>query len=108
MSDNKPFQSNTASTFQLISDHAITLLEKGIVPSQQLWNPYGFPRNISSGYIYSEWNAVFLNSITLIDKYKTPLFLTFKQATEMGGHIRRGEKEYPVAFCQKIDNKYRS
>jgi len=108
MSDNKPFQSNTASTFQLISDHAITLLEKGIVPSQQLWNPYGLPRNISSGYIYSEWNAVFLNSITLIDKYKTPLFLTFKQATEMGGHIRRGEKGYPVAFWQKIDNKYRS
>jgi antirestriction protein ArdC len=108
MSINKPFQSNTASTFQLISDHAITLLEKGIVPSQQPWNPYGLPRNISSGYVYSEWNAVFLNSITLINKYKTPLFLTFKQATEMKGIIRRGEKGYPVAFWQKIDNKYRS
>jgi antirestriction protein ArdC len=108
MNDNKPFQSNTANTFKIISDHAIALLEKGIVPSQQPWNPYGLPRNISSGYIYTEWNAVFLNSITLINKYKTPLFLTWKQATDMGGHIRRGEKGYPVAFWQKIDNKYRS
>ncbi|OQP65469.1 hypothetical protein A3860_17545 [Niastella vici] len=108
MSDNKTYQGNTASTFQLISDQAIALLEKGIVSSQQSWNPYGLPRNISSSYVYSEWNAVFLNSITLTNKYKTPLFLTFKQATEMGGHIRRGEKGYPVAFWQKIDNKYRS
>jgi antirestriction protein ArdC len=108
MSDNKTSHASHESPFRIISDHAIGLLQKGIVPWQLSWNPYGLPRNVSSNYVYSEWNAIYLNAVALHNKYRTPLFLTLKQAATMGGNVRRVEKGYPIAFWKKVVNQYRS
>jgi antirestriction protein ArdC len=108
MNYNNPLQGNPAGAFAIISEYTIKLLEKGIVPWEQPWNSYGIPRNVSSGYLYNGWNAVFLNTITRIQGYKTPLFLTFNQTRNKGGKIKRGEKGYPIVLWQNMNNQYTS
>lgn len=108
MNYNNPLQGNPAGAFAIISEYTIKLLEKGIVPWEQPWNSYGIPRNVSSGYLYNGWNAVFLNTITRIHGYKTPLFLTFNQTRNKGGKIKRGEKGYPIVLWQNMNNQYTS
>jgi antirestriction protein ArdC len=35
--------------------------------------------------------------------YSSPYWLTFKQAQELGGHVRKGEKSCPVVFWKWLD-----
>jgi antirestriction protein ArdC len=35
--------------------------------------------------------------------YTTPFWLTFRQAQELGGHVRKGEKACPVVFWKWLD-----
>lgn len=37
--------------------------------------------------------------------YSSPYWLTFKQATERGGHVKKGEKATPVVFWKIRDRK---
>jgi antirestriction protein ArdC len=34
--------------------------------------------------------------------YRTPRFLTFKQALELGGHVRKGERGTKVYFVKQL------
>ena len=71
-----------------VTERMIELLEKGVVPWQ---SPYfsktGFPKNFSTGKEYRGINVFLLGS----QRYTSPWFLTFIQAKELGGHIRKGE-----------------
>lgn len=108
MGYSKNSQYSHTDVYLRITDYVIDALEKGVVPWQQRWCSLGLPRNITSGRVYRGWNVFFLNFITLYRQYKTPLFLTFKQAIAMGGNIRRGEKGYPVTYWAKIENKHQT
>src|SRR5215470_7659755 len=35
--------------------------------------------------------------------YASPFWLTFRQAQELGGHVRKGEKSCPVVFWKWLD-----
>jgi antirestriction protein ArdC len=35
-------------------------------------------------------------------KFRQPLFLTYKQATDLGGHVRKGERGFTVVFWKQI------
>jgi antirestriction protein ArdC len=48
----------------------------------------GFPRNFSTGKAYRGINVFLLGSL----RFTSPYFLTFIQAKELGGHVRKGEK----------------
>jgi antirestriction protein ArdC len=93
---------NQSSIYQKVTDEVIQALEKGTVPWKRNWNVYGPPRNITNGHTYQGWNIFYLNFVTLSKGYKTPFFITFKQANALGGHIRKGEKGYPVIYWKRI------
>src|SRR5699024_11051137 len=40
----------------------------------------------------------FLNMSLYIHEYKTPYFLTFKQAKDLGGKVRKGEKGHSIIY----------
>ncbi len=79
--------------YETITARIIERIEHGVVAWQ---SPSiaraGFPRNFSSGRLYSGINVFLLGS----QEFQSPYFLTFRQAQELGGHVRRGEKGLPV------------
>lgn len=79
--------------YEEITNRIIERIERGVVPWQ---SPsiarVGFPRNFSTGKLYSGINVFLLGS----QEFQSPYFLTFIQARELGGHVRKGEKAFPV------------
>lgn len=55
----------------------------------------GLPQNIS-GRTYSGGNSFFLMFNTAEKGYKTPVYMTFKQAKEQNLHVKSGEKSVPI------------
>lgn len=86
--------------YQIVTDKIITLLESGTVPWRKPWSAgSGMPKNLISKKEYRGIN-VFLLSAT---PYSSPYWLTYKQATDLGGHVRKGEKSTPVIFWKMLD-----
>src|SRR3989304_4631952 len=85
-----------ADVYQIITDRIISQLEAGTVPWHKPWQagPHGWPKNLVSKKTYRGVN-VFLLSCT---PYQVPYWVTFKQAKDFGGHVRKGEKSTPVVF----------
>ena len=81
-----------------VTREIIAGLEKGEVFWQRTWVGGGMPRNGQSGRYYEGFNALYLNHITLERKYSMPCFLTYNQAQQLGGHVRKGEKGYLIVF----------
>ncbi|UFS71760.1 ssDNA-binding domain-containing protein [Geomonas sp. RF6] len=89
-------------TYDVINARITELLEAGTVPWRKTWNAEAnVPKNLVSGKEYRGINIFLLGCMT----YGSPYWLTFKQATEKGGHVRKGEKSSPVIFWKWIDRK---
>jgi antirestriction protein ArdC len=77
------------------------LLEQGIVPWRRPWSSAGLPRNLVSKKTYRGINSFLLSA----SKYISPYWLTFRQANELGGHVRTGEESTIVVFWKVDDLK---
>lgn len=58
---------------------------------------FGFPQSIT-GRLYNGMNSFMLYLYTESMNFKTPVFITFKQAKNMGANVNKGEKSFPVVF----------
>lgn len=85
--------------YQVITDRIIGLLEKGVVPWQKPWQGgEQMPRNLVSGHEYRGVNVFLLHAMM----YQSPFWLTFRQAKELGGYIKKGEHASPVVFWKRL------
>ncbi len=91
--------------YQEVTQQVISALEQGHIIWKQGWNNLGLPKNIAAGNHYRGWNLFYLNFIALYKGYKTPYFITYKQAQDLGGNIRRGEKGYQIVYWALVDNR---
>lgn len=62
---------------------------------------FGLPRNALTGRDYRGCNILLL----LSRNFASREWLTYKQATEMGGHVRKGQKGTPIFFFSMIEKK---
>lgn len=90
---------------QVVTDRIILALEGGIIPWKKGWTAYGVPRNYATGKAYQGINA-FLLSFSPVGEY--PLYLTFKQALDLGGCVRKGEKGEQVVFYSNVEGKQKA
>ena len=84
------------NVYQLVTDRIIAELEKGSIPWEKPWTGVrtgAYSR--STGKPYSLLNQMLLR--------KPGEYLTFKQATEAGGSIRKGEKAQIVVFWKPFE-----
>src|SRR6185369_1523886 len=58
------------------------------------------PRNLSTGKPYRGINTMLLGCAP----YQSPYWLTYGQAQERGGHVRKGEKGWPITFWRIVEN----
>lgn len=85
--------------YDRITERIISLLEQGTVPWKKPWKAStGWPRNYVSKKPYRGINVFLLVSMS----YESPFWLTFRQASELGGNVRKGEKSCPVVFWKRF------
>ena len=88
-----------------ITDRIVARLRAGVVPWRQSWSSKGFgvmPRNACTERAYSGANVLLLWSRAQESGFSAPLWLTFKQALELGGNVRKGEKGETVVYVSKV------
>jgi antirestriction protein ArdC len=88
-----------------ITDRIVARLKAGVVPWRQPWSSKGFgvmPRNAVTNRAYSGANVILLWSRAQESAFTDPRWLTFKQALELGGHVRKGEKGETVIYVSKV------
>jgi len=85
--------------YAVITDRIIESLEKGVVPWHRPWAGGESPRNLCSGKAYRGINTFLLSA----SSYASPWWLTFNQAKQRGGHIRKGEQSTPIVFWKWLE-----
>ena len=89
--------------YQEVTDAVIQHMEKGKMVWRCGWSETGFPSNVTTGICYRGWNVFWLNFHSLINSYPTTQYLTFKQALDLGGNIRKGEKGVKIIYWATIE-----
>jgi len=57
------------------------------------------PKNLVSKRDYRGVNVFLLHAMM----YESPYWLTYNQAKELGGHVRKGERASPVVFWKRLE-----
>ena len=83
------YEAHCAEIAQLIIDQ----LEKGCAPWQKAWdNVTVLPTNLQTGKEYTGGNTLTLLLLGALSGYESPYWLTYKQAKELGGNVKKGER----------------
>lgn len=91
-----------ASVYEIVTEKIMAELEKGIIPWARPWTNE-VPRNLSSGKAYRGINLFLLAA----SGYGSPYWLTYKQAAERGGNVRKGEHGTLIVFWKFDSNPTR-
>lgn len=87
-----------------ITDRIVADLEKGTRPWMQPWRSSNAMGRITrplrhNGLAYSGMNVLLLWSEAIARGFSNPMWMTFKQALELGGAVRKGETGSMVVFA---------
>jgi len=77
---------------QVITERIMEALRNGTIPWRKPWGTAGLPVNLITNREYRGVNVFMLS----MAGYDDPRFLTYLQAKEKGGHVRKGERSLPV------------
>jgi antirestriction protein ArdC len=81
-----------------ITERFIEQLRTGSVPWQRPWRSV---ENIISRKTYRGINALTLGS----SPFGSPFWMAFRQALELGGHVRKGERSTPVIYYKFLEKR---
>jgi antirestriction protein ArdC len=87
-----------------VSARIVAELDAGAAPWVKPWSATpgaNTPCNAVSNRPYSGCNVILL-WMSQGAGYRTPRFLTFKQALDLGGHVRKGERGTRVFFVKQL------
>ena len=84
--------------YATITNRFIEKLKQGIVPWQKPWLDV---QNLVSRKPYHGINALLLGS----SDFKSPFWLSFKQALDLGGHVKKGERSTPVIYYKFLERR---
>ena len=93
-----------------ITNQIVSHLERGVSPWLKPWNAEHAAGRITrplrhNGRPYSGINVLSLWASAMAQNFAAPVWMTFKQATELDGHIRKGEKGSLVVYADSITRK---
>jgi antirestriction protein ArdC len=84
--------------YEAITARFIEQLERGTVPRQRPWLS---AQNIVSQKPYRGINSLLLGSAP----FGSPFWVSFKQALDLGGHVKKGEKSMPVIYYKFLEKR---
>jgi len=89
-----------------VTNQIVAMLEKGVVPWRSPilgQGKAGHPKNLESGKKYRGVNVFLLAFTAWVQGYGSAYWLTFNQAKQRGGTVRKGEKASMVVFWKEYD-----
>ena len=100
-------QGKRPDVYQIVTDQVIELLEQGKIPWQKPWRggAAGMPKNAISKKPYRGVNVFLLAMIQEFKGYDCPYWLTYKQAQELGGNVKKGEKSTLVVYWKPMEKE---
>ena len=102
-SEDKP----RADIYARITDRIVADLEKGVRPWMQPWRSGSGSGGVTrplrhNGLPYSGMNVLLLWAEAAARGFVSPIWMTFKQAIELGGAVRKGETGSTVVFASRF------
>ncbi len=90
-----------------VTDKIVADLEQGVRPWMKPWNAEHAAGRITkplrhNGQAYNGINILMLWSAAVSEGYSAPIWMTFRQAKELGAHVRKGEKGELVVYANTI------
>jgi antirestriction protein ArdC len=90
-----------------ITNQIVTSLETGVRPWVKPWNAEHAAGRISrplrhNGEPYTGINVLSLWASSTAQGFAATIWMTYRQATELGAHVRKGEKGSPVVYANSI------
>ncbi len=81
-------------------------MEQARTTGRRLWDSQpSLPMNLSTGKPYQGINVLILWSAGLSHGYTSPYWLTYKQAADMGGQVRKGEHGTRCVFYKPWESE---
>jgi antirestriction protein ArdC len=95
--------------YQTVTDNIISALESGVKPWVCPWvrngAAAGLPANFSTGTAYSGINIMLLWCSAAKQGFQDARWLTYKQAQELGGQVRKGEHGTMAIFYKTLEKE---
>lgn len=103
----KPTNENRQDIYTRVTASIVAELEKGARPWVKPWNAEHAAGRITrplrhNGQPYSGINVLMLWSEAMDKGYAAPIWMTFKQALELGAHVRKGEHGSLVVYADRF------
>jgi len=104
--NNNP-QSERQDIYTRITGQIVAALENGVRPWVRPWNAEYAAGRITrplrhNSQPYTGINILSLWASATEQGFTAPTWMTYRQATELGGHVRKGEKGSPVVYANSI------
>ncbi len=105
--NSKNSDSPRIDVYTRVTETIIAQLEQGIRPWMKPWQAGHKAGHVSkplrsNGQPYNGINILMLWGAAIQGGYEAPIWITFKQATELGGQVRKGEKGSLVVYANTI------
>ncbi|MBY7933102.1 ArdC family protein [Vibrio furnissii] len=94
--------------YETVTNSIISALEAGVKPWSCPWETNieagisGLPYNLKSQNTYNGINVLLLWASATENRFSSPAWLSYKQAQEMGGQVRKGEKSTQIVFYKQV------
>lgn len=90
-----------------VTNAIVADLENGVRPWTKPWSAEHLAGRISrprrsTGEAYSGINVILLWAEAVAQGYTAPIWITFRQALALGGHVRKGEHGATVVYANRI------
>lgn len=100
-------QTHRQDIYSRVTDKIITDLEQGVRPWMKPWNAEHAAGRITrplryNGIPYQGINVLMLWSAAMAGGYAAPIWMTYRQAQELGANVRKGEKGNLVVYANTI------
>ena len=93
--------------YEKVTARIVAELEEGVRPWFKPWNAEHTAGRITrplrhNGQAYSGINILMLWSAAVAQGFAAPIWMTYRQAIELGAHVRKGEKGSLVVYANSI------
>ncbi|KQT04655.1 antirestriction protein ArdC [Rhizobium sp. Leaf391] len=104
---NRKSTGERSDIYTRITDRIVADLEQGVRPWMKPWSVANTDGRITlplrhNGLPYSGMNVLLLWSEGIVRGFSSPMWMTFKQALELGAAVRKGETGSTVVFASRF------
>ena len=103
----RPHETSRLDLYSRVTNAILADLENGVRPWAKPWSAEHLAGRISrplrhNGEPYHGINVVLLWSEAVANGYAAPIWMTFRQALQLGGHVRKGEHGAMVVYANRF------